>query len=195
VDQAEAHSILQARYERLCSSVVAGYRRYRRYPNRTIHRRSTRANIVNDEILSAVIQEFHDDPTVKPVMIRSKNLRFMQVDDRVLLWFKKIDRQRNPAIYPTEHAIALQSGQQSMFPDYTVLIVGYLLNRDETDVVRVSISKPNGRSRRPAWFIDLEPSRERKLSVVSKTDGTGDDKPRFRIVVKHGAVQNKLITS
>jgi hypothetical protein len=141
------------------------------------------------------MQDFHDDASVKPVIVRRKNLRFMEVDGRVLLWFKKIDRKRNPAVYPTENAIAMQSGQQlSIFPDCTILIVGYLLNRDETDVVRVSISKPNGRSRRPAWFIDLEPTRERKLAILSKSDAA-DSKPRYRVVVKHGAVQDTLINS
>ena len=192
--QAEAHSILRTRYAPLCAAVVAAYRKYGKYPGRTIHRRTTRANIVNDEILAAVIGDFHEDEAVCLKLIRKKNLRFMQVEDRILLWFKKMDRQRRPAIYPTDHAMHLESGgQMSMFPDCTILIVGYLLNRDETDVVLVSIIKPAGRGSRPEWYIDLQPVEEPKLAVMRKA--TSDSKPRFRVVVKKGATQDKLIGS
>jgi hypothetical protein len=194
MDYTEAHSILESRYERLCASVVAAYRKYRKYPGRTIHRRTTRANIVNDEILAAVIGDFHDDAEIRLVLIRKKNLRFMQVEDRILLWFKKMDRQHKPKIYPTPHARHLESGGQvSMFPDCTILIVGYLLNRDETDVIRVSISKPAGRGSRPEWFIDLEPTEEAKLTVVRKEKDSAEPEPRFRVVAKKGATQDKLI--
>jgi hypothetical protein len=187
---------LESRYERLCASVVAAYRKYRKYPGRPLHRRTTRANIVNDEILAAVIEGFHDDAAVRQVMIRKKNLRFMQVEDRVLLWFKKMDRQRKPTIFPTEHARHLESGGQlSMFPNCVILIVGYLLNRDETDVIRVSISKPAGRGSRPEWFIDLEPMEEPKLTVIRKDKHSTEDKPRFRVVAKKGETQDRLIGS
>src|ERR1035441_9393064 len=109
MDHEEAHLILHGRYERLCMSVVNGYRRYKRYPSRAIHRRTTRANIVNDEILAAVIGDFHDDPGVCLRQIRSKNLRFMQVEESILLWFKKMDHSRRPAIFPTTHARHLES--------------------------------------------------------------------------------------
>ncbi len=46
MDQAEAHSILESRYERLCASVVLAYQKYRKYPNRQIHRRTTRGRWV-----------------------------------------------------------------------------------------------------------------------------------------------------
>jgi hypothetical protein len=196
MDQSEAHSMLESRYEPLCASVVSAYRKYRKYPGRTIHRRTTRANIVNDEILAAVIGDFHDDPSIRLVLIRKKNLRFMQVDERVLLWFKKMDYQHKPKIYPTEHARHLEAGGQiSMFPDCTILIVGYLLNRDETDIIRVSISKPAGRGLRPDWFIDLEPTEETNLAVMPKHKSGSLDMPRFRVVAKKGATQDKLMGS
>jgi hypothetical protein len=195
VDRNEAHSILESRYERLCASVVAAYRKYRKYPGRTIHRRTTRASIVNDEILAAVIQDFHEDVGTKPILVRGKNLRFMQVEDRILLWFKKMDGAHRPKIYPTDHAKELQSGRQStLFPDCTILIVGYLLNPDETDVVRISICKPAGRGLKPEWFIDLEPTEETNLTVMPRS-AASDSKPRFRIVVKKSEIQGTLLRS
>jgi hypothetical protein len=149
---------------------------------------------VNDEILSAVIGAFHDDPSVRLKEIREKNLRFMLVDDRVLLWFKKMDAQHKPRIYPTKHARNLESGGQlSMFPDCTILIVGYLLNQEETEVVRVSICKPAGRGSKPEWIIDLQVREDPKIAVMRH--GTAGDKPWFRVVVKKTPVQDKLISS
>jgi hypothetical protein len=191
--QDEAHRVLEPHYPRICGAVVEGYRKYRKYPGRTIHHRRTRATIVNDEILACIIAEFDGVPETKLVEIRAKNLRFLKVGDRVLLWFKKIDRLRRPRVYPTLHAQQLEAGGQlSFFPDCTILVVGYLLNLDETKVVRVSISKPAGLGLRPEWFIDLQ-SDEDKFTVFRPEQSSQDAAPRVRVIVKKGAVQDKLL--
>jgi hypothetical protein len=117
----------------------------------------------------------------------------MRVGDRILLWFKKTDRHHRPRIYPTNHALHLErGGQLSLFPDCTILIVGYLLNQDETKVARVSISRPAGRGLRPEWCIDLEPAVDANLKVMSR-EHSADDNRRFKIVVKKSPVQQNLI--
>lgn len=190
--QDQAHERLKDHYQILCESVVDAYQRYRKYPRRTIHRRATRAGVVNDEIIAGVIESFHDIPNAYPVEIRRKNLRFLKVGDDVLLWFKKTDRRHRPSIYPTDHAVSLEAGGQiSMFPDCTILVVGYLLNRDETKVVRVSIAKPAGRRRLPEWCIDIEPISDAKLKVIPRDKAEGG--PRFKIVVKKSPVQEELL--
>ena len=191
--QDQAQLLLEPHYDAICNAVVTGYRKYRKYPSRTIHLRRTRANIVNDEILAAIIQEFHGVPDTRPVEIRKKNLRFMLVAERVLLWFKKTDRLRRPKVYPTEHAKQMErGGQLNIFPDCQILVVGYLLNQDETKVIRVSISKPAGRGSRPEWYIDLEPSENEGLAVI-EPGHPGTNRPR--VIVKPGAIQGALLGS
>ena len=193
MNQDEADALLRKHYRRLCEAVVTAFQRYRKYPRRTVHRRATRATVVNDEIFAGVIESFVDVPDTKPVDIRRKNLRFLKVGDRALLWFKKTDRKHRPSIYPTEHAVHLEAGgQMSLFPDCTVLIVGYLLNRDETKVARVSISRPAGRGMRPEWCIDLEPAEDATLKVMPR-EAAADNGRRFKIVVKKSPVQQTLI--
>lgn len=191
--QDQAHELLEPHYERLCIAVVNAWRRYRKYPSRTIHRRSTRATIVNDEIIAAIIAEFHEVGDTKPVEIRKKNLRFLMVGERILLWFKKTDRMRRLRIYPTLHAQHMEKGGQlSFFPNQEILVVGYLLNRDETKVIRVSICKPSGIGMRPEWFIDLEPGDEQSIAVIDpKTKPGAPGRPR--VSVKPGALQGTLI--
>ncbi len=150
-----AHARLRKHYDRLWDSVFDGYEGYRKYPDKTLHRRSTRANIVNDLILARAIQEFDEVSRVKLIERRKINLRLLKVGDDILLWFKKMDAQRNCMIFPTDHAKLLQAGQMTMFPKADVLIVGYLLNPEETRVSRVSITKPAGLGKSPEWFIDL----------------------------------------
>ena len=191
ISQDEASELLEKHYDRLCIAVVDAYERYRKYPHRPLHRRSTRANIVNGEIIARVIEEFDGVPEVKLVELRARGLRFLRVSDRILLWFKKTDRQRKIRIYPTLPATRLEShGQIRLFPGLGVLVVGYLLNRDETKIVRVSIAKMGGHGKKPEWYIDLEPA-ENNLIVLQHSESSSQSK-RPRVTVKKGALQFKL---
>lgn len=188
ISQDEAGSILEKHYDRICFAVADGYDRYRKYPHRLLHRRSTRANIVNDEVVARVVEEFDGIPETKLIDLRSRGLRLLRVQDRILLWFKKTDRQRRIRIYPTVPAQQLESqGQIRLFPGLNILVVGYLLNRDETRVIRVSISKPKGHGLKPEWYIDLEPRENDNLLLMPSDSGPQPTRPR--IVVKKGAVQ------
>jgi hypothetical protein len=188
ISQDEADAILEKHYDHLCLAVVDGYERYRKYPHRPLHRRSTRANIVNDEIIARIIEEFDGVPETKLVDLRSRGLRLLRVEDRILLWFKKTDRQRRIRIYPTLPAQQLESrGQIRLLPGLNILVVGYLLNGDETKVIRVSISKPKGHGLRPEWYIDLEPGENNNLVLMPSDSGPQTNRPR--VLVKRGAVQ------
>lgn len=151
----KAHARLSKYYDRLWDSAFDAFDAYRKYPDKTLHRRSTRANIVNDLIFAKAIQEFDDIPRVKPVERRHINLRLLKVGDDILLWFKKMNAGRACENVATRHAALLQAGQTLLFPDAEVLVVGYLLNPEETKVSRVSITKPTGLHKPPEWYIDL----------------------------------------
>jgi hypothetical protein len=192
ITQDEASALLEKHLDRLWNAVVDGYERYRKYPHRPLHRRSTRANIVNDEIIARVIEEFDGVPDTKLVELRIRGLRFLRISDRVLLWFKKTDRQRRIRIYPTLPAQRLEAqGQIRLLPGLSVLVVGYLLNQEETKVTRVTIAKPNGHAKKPEWYFDLEP-RESNLTTL-EAPGSSEQPIRPRVIVKKGDVQLKLV--
>jgi hypothetical protein len=50
ISQDEADALLSPHYGKIAVAVVEAYRKYRKYPGKTIHRRTTRATIMNDEI-------------------------------------------------------------------------------------------------------------------------------------------------
>jgi hypothetical protein len=165
---------------------------WRKYPNRPKHLARTRANIVHDLMMDKAINRF-DRPRCRVVERRNQTERFLVLDERVALWFKKLDRSRVPRNYPTEQALKRSKGQLHLFgehEDLELLVVGYALNREQTAVTRVSITKPNGRAR-PSWFIDLdEPtSGIRSLPNPSPQD---EGPRRQRIVIKKGPEQQIL---
>ncbi|HWQ56356.1 MAG TPA: hypothetical protein VN442_21900 [Bryobacteraceae bacterium] len=173
--------------------MVAAYAAYRKYPRRTVHRRSTQASNVNDEIFAHVVSAFDGVPDTKPVADQLQHLRFLKIGDGILLWFKKLDRSRKLRVYPTTHAQRMEaSGQHRLFPGCVLLVVGYLLSQDEKRVCRVSISKPAGHGAKPAWYIDFDIN---KATTIAQIAGgrQGDASPRRpRITIKQGARQIRM---
>src|ERR1700690_1502735 len=112
ITQDEAGALLEKHYDRIFGAVSSGYEGYRKYPERAIHRRSTRASIVNDRILAKIIEEFDEVPGTRYVEAKQSNLRFLEVGSRGLLWFKKTDLLHRPQTYPTHHAERIESGAQ-----------------------------------------------------------------------------------
>jgi hypothetical protein len=153
--EGNADTRLRKHYDRLWNASSQGFKEYLKYPSRSLHTKRTRANIVHDEILAKAIGEFDEVPNVKLIDKPRMNLQLLKVGDDLLLWFKKMDAQRRCQLVLTEHAKLLQAGQIPMFPNADILVVGYLLNPEETRVDRVSIGKPAGVGKVPEWFIDL----------------------------------------
>jgi len=183
MNQDQAESILGRHYSRIARVVVAGYGRYRRYPAKGDHRSTTKANVINDEIYAEAVREFDGVPGVRPYPSPRRRLRFILVDDRVLLWFKKVDRSRCPHNVKTDQSREMHAGRNlSLFPDAEILVVGYLPDREGMKVSRISISKP--RIARPEWYIDLVPPGE---AVVFPVPDPTDQDRGFRVVVKRSA--------
>lgn len=199
ISQDEADSILQAHYGRIWRSATYGFEQWKKYPNRPKHLRRTRANIIHDLMMDKAIQEFDDVPNARPLELHGGTLRFLVLDDRIALWFKKVDGARKPSNYPTPAAMERHAGQFSLFPDASIIVVGYELNRDETKIKRVSVSLPNGHQR-PAWFIDIERPEPKVLTLTGGGDGSTSEttekaSPKRRIRVRKGEIQLGLSES
>ena len=157
----DALKILNPYLEKLASSVVRSFEVYRsRYPHRPIHRRTTSANVMCDEIWAASINTFCDDaPRVKPIE-QHHGLRLLGIqgptgETEILLWFKKVDSGRRPRSLPTARSKKMLKGENlEMFKRATTLVVGYHLNREENRIQSISITRLlDGR---PDWYFDLD---------------------------------------
>lgn len=184
----QAHDILQRDFHKLVTAVVKSFETYRtRYPHRPIHRKTTAANVICDEVWAEIINCFAEDsPRIRPIE-RPYGLRLLGVqgpsgETEILLWFKKVNGQRKAGGYLTKTARnRLNGGNVEMFEEATVLVVGYQLSHDETKVLRVSLSKPA--RGKPEWYIDLElPSFDDKKIVKMGSEAGPATAPR--VVVK-----------
>jgi hypothetical protein len=118
-----------------------------------LHRKSTRANLVNDLILANVVGDF-DEVFGTKVLVTNDQLRLLSLSEEVTLWFKKLDDNRESSNVSTPQAIRMNLGQTTLFGEAALIVCGYQLNKDETAVKCVSFSPPN--LVRPRWFIDVE---------------------------------------
>lgn len=196
VKEDQAHSILRKHYNRLALAVQDGFASYRtRYPHRPRHRKTTAANVVNDEIWAEVINAFDEVPGVRCIEQRY-GLRLLGIigdtgETEILLWFKKVDGVRNPRNNPTRRSRRLHAGQNlEMFENATVLVVGYRLNKDETQVNRVSITRPS--TGKPEWFIDLQIP-EQTGNLVKMNPKSGDSESPARRVSVQRIKQTRLV--
>jgi hypothetical protein len=167
---------------RIWNSMAGGYAQYRTYPDQHVHRRSTRANIVNDLVLERIITEFDEVPGTRLIQ-KPHQLRFLSISDRVMLWFKKRDGSGNTSNYPTLEARLRNRGQRSFFKEGEIIVAGYHLNDDESALKRISFSPPD--RVRPHWFVDVEavaqPTEMRPQRVV--------EPPQVRLQVAIGLRQ------
>jgi hypothetical protein len=183
-----AHAILSPHYNRIALAIVKSFGTYRtRYPHRPIHRRTTAANVICDEVWAEIVSAFDDyAPMIRPIEHRY-GLRLLGISGKtgeidILLWFKKVDGNRNPSNYRTPTAARRLAGDTlEMFEQATLLVVGYRLNRDETRVISISITRPS--VGRPEWYIELELP-EGLENIVQIARGSETAAPGKRVVVR-----------
>jgi hypothetical protein len=159
--------------------------RYRKdYPDLSIHRKATRANILSDVVFANIITEFDEVPDTTIIADDDRRLRFLGVAN-INLWFKKLDDKKESSNVSTTQSDRLNRGQLTLFPEAVLLIAGYQLTADETAVKCMAISPPNWV--RPRWFIDVEPiAQPTAMEIVPDTPRT----TRLRIII--GEEQNQL---
>ena len=154
ISEDQAYEELKPHIRRLWNCLENAYQRYRQYPDILVHRKSTRANIVNDLILENVIAQFDEVPGTMIIQQDLGQLRLLSISEFVTLWFKKLDEHRESSNVSTRQAEELNRGQMHLFGEGDLLIAGYQLNDDETAIKCMSFSPPN--CVKPRWFIDVE---------------------------------------
>ncbi|MGP8174950.1 MAG: hypothetical protein ACLP7O_10435 [Terracidiphilus sp.] len=154
ISEDQAYAELRPHIRRLWNCVDDAFKRYRKYPDILVHRKTTRANIVNDLIFENVIAHFDEIPGAMVIHQDAGQLRLLSISHLVTLWFKKLDENRESSNVSTKQAEQLNSGQMHLFGEGDLLVAGYQLNDDETAIKCLSFSPPN--YVKPRWFIDIE---------------------------------------
>jgi hypothetical protein len=153
------------------------FQRYRKYPDILVHRKTTRANIVNDLIFENVIAYFDEIPGAMVIHQELGQLRLLSVSDSVTLWFKKLDENRESSNVSTRQAEQLNRGQMDLFGEGDLLIAGYQLDEHETAIKCISFSPPN--YVKPRWFIDVEKIAQ---PIIMREVKTAQPGVRLRII-------------
>jgi hypothetical protein len=189
INEHKAHARLKDCYQKLFESADQGARKYETSTNIGVHRATTAANEINDLIFAELINNFDGVQGITPVFDKRKNLRFLKIDGRppIHLWVKKTTRGHASSNYPTRHnGDLLKKRQIQLFPNATILTLGYLRSSDHKGVSRISITPPCGRGSRPEWWIDIV----MPYNVVGMPGLVGPNS--VRIVVRRSSDQKTL---
>jgi hypothetical protein len=156
ISEDQAYGELQQHIRTIWDCMFGAHKGYRdEYPDQGIHRKSTRASIINDRIFAKVVSAFDEVPGTHIIEIASVQLRYLSLSDRVTLWFKKMDEGRQTANFQTDKAVERDNGQAELFGKAEIIVAGYVLNDDESAIKRISFTPPN--DVRPHWYIDVAP--------------------------------------
>lgn len=177
ISEDKAYAELRPHIRRLWNCFDDAFQRYRKYPDILVHRKTTRANIVNDLIFENVIGQFDEIPGTIVIHQEAGQLRLLSISDLVTLWIKKLDDNRESSNVSTRQAEQLNRGQMNLFGEGDLLVAGYQLNEDETAIKCLSFSPPN--YVKPRWFIDVESVAQ---PIVMRETKTAQPGVRLRII-------------
>ena len=173
--------------------VELGFERYKKTQFRSAHRSSTAASIIHDLIVAGAREVFEGDSRIRFIEVRGTDITLMEIEERVLVWFKKLGPDHMANGNDTERSRDLMRGICDDLPGVAVasavVIVGYITNIAQTRVATVSVVRPSG-GKRPAWFFDFAQPKEDTARVIK--GGTETSRRRSTIRIIGGAEQAKL---
>lgn len=200
ISMEQVKTCLGPHFDRLYRCSVGWFDRYQEsYPDRPVHDPRTRASIAHDLMVDAARREFDGVGGARFIEIRGKHLTLLDIDEKVIILFKKLDTNRTPRCYPTENSKQLLNGTPDLPeipPAATLVVVGYVLTYSQTAIKRVSIIKPKGSGARPEWYFDLElsvPSAPASSAPASPATSEKPEIPARRIRPKPGAIQSAFM--
>jgi hypothetical protein len=158
INEHEGYKAVAPHFGRIWESLTGGFKTHVEDPLRLSYDTSTRASTANNLMFGELIANFDGVPSVRPVTDRKNNLKYLCIQDRVLLWLKKVTIGRYTSNYPTDLAIDRLDGQMTFdeIPQASIVTLGYLPDAEENSIARISFSPPF-RSLHPEWYFDLVP--------------------------------------
>lgn len=140
-----------------------GHATYRRTPAELLIEHSSRsaACCTYDHMVAEADRRLLSKADIKPLEIRG--LKLWMVEHHAVIRFKKMDEDGRGRNYPTPQAKAYDRGEElpGLLPPPPIrLAVGYLADPTQTQVVRVQVSRPIGRS--VQWCAAIVPADQRE---------------------------------
>lgn len=157
ISQDTAFAYLERHFDTSWHAVTTAGQRYAAQPDLTAWDARTMANTLNCLVHHELISHFDGVPGVRAHEDRRNQMRFVAIDDAILLWPKKVDSQRVKSnLMLTEHSMELVSTQTAFdfLPRAALVVLGYWFDDDGT-LKRVSFAPPS--VAKPAWYIDVHP--------------------------------------
>jgi hypothetical protein len=184
----ECYSIAKPHLGRVWESITTGYATHAADPLRLSYEIGTRASAANNLMFAELIANFDGVSGVRPVTDVKNHLRFICIEDTVLLWLKKVTLGRTTTNYPTDLALDRLDGQMTIsgLPEASIITLGYLPNAEESSIERISFSPPF-RTKKPQWYFDLVP-----IGNVMQMGQREQISSRAKFVVVRGNSQEAL---
>jgi hypothetical protein len=161
------------------------------YPNRALHIPRTRANVLYDLMVIQARIEFRGIRGA--VMIDTRDgVTLLEIDQKILLRFKKLDDDSLPSNYPTVRARDYDMGEDlpGIPSSPQRLTLGYRLNQLQTEIKDVLIS--NSMGGRLLYDIILEEPKG-GITIVPEPSSNPNSAPkRRRIIIRPSEEQTEL---
>ena len=189
----DAIEILEPYIDRLWRCGSLPYRDYiENYPNQSVHRVSTRAGIVHDLMISHMRDEFEGVTGTRIIEPDSVDLTLLEIDERILLRFKKLTDDKLTRNYPTRHARDYDRGQDlpGIPPASQRMTLGYRLNRLQTGVRDVLVTYAVGKEL--VYAIVLEEPQTGIAEVPSGGSPPPSESQPSRVRIRATEFQRKL---
>lgn len=183
----QCYQIAKSHLGKVWESLTAGFQTHAIDPLRMIYDTSTRASVANDLMFAQLVSNFDGVRGVQVLTDNKNHLRFLCIEDAVLLWLKKVSIGRSTSNYPTHLAIERLDGQMFLegLPQASIITLGYLANAEESAIDRISFCPPF--QGKPEWYFDLVP-----VSNVTQMGQRERRSKGAKFIVVHGTTQEGL---
>lgn len=159
IKEPHCYQLSKPHLNRIWEALTTGYKNHAADPLRLQYEIGTRASAAHNLMFSELIANFDGVPSVRIINDIKNHMRFLCIEDEVLLWLKKVTIGRSTSNYPTELAIDRLDGQMTFdgLPMASIITLGYLPNEEESAIARISFSPPFQANAKPKWYFDLVP--------------------------------------
>lgn len=192
--QQEVVDILQPHYDRLWRIAAGPFYEYQeKYPNTSIHTLRTRANIIHDLMVHRARLEFDKVNATRILDLKHPISRtLLEIDQRILLRFKKLDESKQSRNYPTRFVrdYELDRDLPGIPPKAHRMTLGYILNLYHTQVQYVLVTSAVGK--RIEYDVELYIPNSKLISIADVATGQSDGKRPRRLVRVRVTEQRKL---
>ena len=185
LNESEVAELLRPHYDRLWRCGALPFYKYKEtYPDQSVHSLRTRATIIHDLMIHRARAEFDRVRGVRILdLVHPYNRTFLEIRERALIRFKKLDENKQPRNYQTDFVRDYNEDNDlpGIPPKAHRLTLGYRLNPLQTEVLDVLITSYLGNR----LDVDIElyiP--DRKIISIADADATYSEAGEKRRLVR-----------